>query len=62
MIERSLTPALLDRVAQHLVSMAADFQADGVASLKLVFGGDRRQRRSEVDIVPWRDIQHAGWE
>ena len=30
-------------------------------ALRLVYGGDDRLRRGDVTIVPWHDVQRAGW-
>lgn len=28
---------------------------------RLVYGGDVRQRRSDVDVLPWREVQEVAW-
>lgn len=43
--------------------------ADGIAGdlphlrpvARLVYGGDRRERRGAVEVIPWTDVQAADW-
>ena len=28
---------------------------------RLVYGGGTRQRRSDVDVLPWREVQEVAW-
>ena len=37
-------------------------QGQTTPQLRVIYGGDRRQARSDGEIIPWREIQQTSWK
>lgn len=47
---------------ESLAAWSVPESSGATAVRRLVYGGDERQRRSDVDVIPWSEVQEAGWK
>jgi hypothetical protein len=61
LVEAKSAQTVDDSFFRHLQGPAEGMGGSAAADMRLVYGGDTRATRSQVEIVPWRDLQTPGW-
>ena len=61
LVEAKSGQTLITEFFKHLETFAANLRPGPASQQRLVYGGDLAVRRSGVQVIPWRDIQKAGW-